>query len=49
MFANNRNHTPLHHALVSKQGLAGLSYANGKTHAQMHQDRLEFLQSMLKL
>lgn len=36
-------------ALVTKLGLAGLSYANGKTHAQMHQDRLEFLQSTLKL
>ena len=36
-------------ALVTKLGLAGLSYANGKTHAKMHQDRLEFLQSTLKL
>ena len=36
-------------ALVTKLGLAGLSYANGKTHAQMHQDRLDFLQSTLKL
>ena len=36
-------------ALVTKLGLAGLNYANGKTHAQMHQDRLGFLQSTLKL
>ena len=36
-------------ALVTKLGLAGLSYANGKTHAQMHLDRLKFLQSTLKL
>ncbi len=35
--------------LVTNLGLAGLSYANGKTHAQMHQDRIDFLQSTLKL
>lgn len=35
--------------LVTNLGLAGLSYANGKTHAQMHQDRLDFLQLTLKL
>ena len=38
-----------HPELALKMGLAGLDYATGKTHLQMHQVREEFLKSSLKL
>ncbi|MNZ70193.1 D-inositol-3-phosphate glycosyltransferase [compost metagenome] len=41
-------HAARHPELALKMGLAGLEYAAGKTHLQMHQDREQFLKSSLK-
>ena len=41
-------HVARHPDLALKMGLAGLEYAAGKTHLQMHQDRAQFLKNSLE-
>ena len=46
--AETIRHAARHPELGLKMGLAGLAYATGKTHLQMHQDREAFLKNSLK-
>jgi glycosyltransferase involved in cell wall biosynthesis len=45
--ADRIRHAARHPELALEMGLAGLDYATGKTHLQMHQVREEFLKSSL--
>lgn len=46
--AETIRHVARHPELALKMGLAGLEYATGKTHLQMHQDREKFLKNSLE-